>query len=173
MPSSRPFRGEWPNPEEKRMFRKTTEKPRQEINTLLGSANRDPAQFPDPDRLIVEVFSEKQLERAIEIDFRSGGTVEGGERGRYRDGWLKLFSDGAVGSRTAAMLQPYEPDERLGPPPGGASGMSLRSHEQLADLAGRAAEHGIASEVHAIGDATGFGLSKKAVDEGFRAAHAL
>jgi 2,4-dienoyl-CoA reductase (NADPH2) len=31
----------------------------------------------------------------------------------------------------------------------------------------------VASEVHAIGDATGFGLSKKAVNEGFRAAYAL
>jgi len=31
----------------------------------------------------------------------------------------------------------------------------------------------LASEVHAIGDATGFGLSKKAVNEGFRAAYAL
>ena len=95
---------------------------------------------------------EEQLERAIEIGFRTGGTVEGDERGRYRDGWLKLFSDGAVGSRTAALLAPYEPDLAAGPPPGGPSGMPVRTHEQLAELAGRAAEHGIASEIHAIGD---------------------
>ena len=95
---------------------------------------------------------EDQLERAIEIDFRTGGTVEGDERGRYRDGWLKLFSDGAVGSRTAALLAPYELDAAAGPPPGGPSGMPLRTPEQLAEQAGRAAEHGIASQIHAIGD---------------------
>lgn len=96
---------------------------------------------------------EDQLERAIEIGFRSGGSVEGDERGRYRDGWLKLFSDGAIGSRTAAMLAPYEEGDRAGPPPGGPSGLPLRTHQQLAEVASRAAEHGIASQMHAIGDA--------------------
>ena len=95
---------------------------------------------------------EEQLERAIEIDFRTGRMVEGDERGRYRDGWLKLFSDGALGSRTAALLAPYETGEPIGPPPGGPAGMPLRSKEQLAELAGRAAEYGIASQIHAIGD---------------------
>lgn len=96
---------------------------------------------------------EEQLERAIEIGFRTGGTVEGDERGRYRDGWLKLFSDGAVGSRTAAMLAPYEASDPAGPPPGGPSGMPVRTAEELAEVAGRAAAHGIASQIHAIGDA--------------------
>ncbi len=96
---------------------------------------------------------EDQLERAIEIGFRTGRTVEGDERGRYRDGWLKLFSDGAVGSRTAALLAPYEGSDPAAPPPDRASGIPLRSHEQLAEVAGRAAENGIASEIHAIGDA--------------------
>jgi hypothetical protein len=95
---------------------------------------------------------EDQLERAIEIGFRTGQRVEGDERDRYRDGWLKLFSDGALGSRTAALLAPYEPDDPAGPPPGGPMGMPVRSREQLAEAAGRAAEAGIASEIHAIGD---------------------
>ena len=95
---------------------------------------------------------EDQLERAIEIGFRTGGTVEGDERGRYRDGWLKLFSDGALGSRTAALLAPYETDDLAGPPPAGAAGLPLRTRDQLAEAAGRAAEAGIASEIHAIGD---------------------
>lgn len=96
---------------------------------------------------------EDQLERAIEIGFRSGRPVEGDERGRYRDGWLKLFSDGALGSRTAALLEPYEADDLAEPPPGGPRGMPLRTREQLAETAGRAAAAGIASEIHAIGDA--------------------
>lgn len=105
-----------------------------------------------PLRVIASV-REEQLERAIEIGFRSGATVEGDERGRYRDGWLKLFSDGAVGSRTAALLAPYQDDDPAGTAPGGPAGMPLRSREQLVELGGRAAEHDIASQIHAIGDA--------------------
>jgi len=96
---------------------------------------------------------EDQLDRAIELGFRSGATVEGDERGRYRDGWLKLFSDGALGSRTAALLEPYQADDPSGPPPGGPLGMPLRTRQELAEAAGRAAAAGIASEIHAIGDA--------------------
>ena len=40
-----------------------------------------------------------------------------------------------------------------GPPPAGARGMPVRTYEQLAEVAGLAAEAGIASEIHAIGDA--------------------
>ncbi len=105
-----------------------------------------------PLRVLASV-REEQLERAIEMGFRSGRTIQGDERGRYRDGWLKLFSDGALGSRTAALLAPYERDDPAGPPPGGASGMPVRSFGQLADIAGRAAAAGIASQIHAIGDA--------------------
>jgi predicted amidohydrolase YtcJ len=95
---------------------------------------------------------EEQLERAIAIGFGTGRAVPGDERSRYRDGWLKLFCDGSLGSRTAALLEPYEPDQRRGPAPGGASGMSLRTAEQLLELTTRAAEAGIASQLHAIGD---------------------
>jgi hypothetical protein len=104
-----------------------------------------------PLRVLASV-REEQLDRAIEIGFRTGRPVDGDERGRYRDGWLKLFADGALGSRTAALLQPYEADEAAGPPPGGPSGLALRTLEQLAEVAGRAAEAGIASQIHALGD---------------------
>jgi predicted amidohydrolase YtcJ len=96
---------------------------------------------------------EEQLQRAIEIGFRSGRGVEDDELGRYRDGWLKLFADGSLGSRTAALLAPYEPGDPAGPPPGGRNGMALRTFEQLAEVAGLAAAAGIASQIHAIGDA--------------------
>jgi predicted amidohydrolase YtcJ len=105
-----------------------------------------------PLRILASV-REEQLDRAIEIGFRSGRTVGSPGHERYRDGWLKLFSDGALGSRTAALLAPYEPDDPAGPPPGGLTGMSLRSAEQLTEVTGRAALAGIASQIHAIGDA--------------------
>jgi predicted amidohydrolase YtcJ len=122
---------------------------------------------------VMACVREEQLERAIEIGFRTGrteatdlrsatadpggsaaaaGRSVPGPSGRYRDGWLKLFSDGALGSRTAALLAPYEPGDPAGPPPGGPAGMALRSRGQLAEAAGRAAAAGIASQIHAIGD---------------------
>ena len=104
-----------------------------------------------PLRVIASV-REEQLESAIEMGFRSGREEQGPIEGRYRDGWLKVFSDGALGSRTASLLEPYESDVSAGPPPAGPLGMRLRDAHQLAALTARAADAGIASQVHAIGD---------------------
>jgi hypothetical protein len=88
-----------------------------------------------------------QLARAIELGLRSGQSV-----GRYRMGWLKLFADGSLGSRSAALLEPYtDADER--PPTGGPAGMFLTDRVELTELVRRAADAGIASQIHAIGDA--------------------
>ncbi len=88
-----------------------------------------------------------QLAKAIEVGLRSGQT-----NGRYAMGWLKLFSDGSLGSRSAAMLEPFT-DAATNPPTGGPRGMFLTSIEDLADLASRAEANGIAVQIHAIGDA--------------------
>ena len=91
---------------------------------------------------------EGQLSRAIDWGLRSGRRV-----GRYRDGWLKLFADGSLGSRSAALLAPYEPDDTGGPPVGGSRGMLLQSSAALRALASRAAGANIAVQIHGIGDA--------------------
>jgi predicted amidohydrolase YtcJ len=88
-----------------------------------------------------------QLEKAVELGLRSGQRT-----GRYAMGWLKLFADGSLGSRSAALLAPYS-DAATNPPTGGPSGMFLTSPEALADLARRAEGSGIAVQIHAIGDA--------------------
>ena len=69
-----------------------------------------------------------------------------GEPGWLSFGWLKLFADGTLGSRTAALLEPIEggTDDR---------GMFTTPPERLAELAQRAAAAGIATQIHAIGDA--------------------
>jgi predicted amidohydrolase YtcJ len=84
---------------------------------------------------------------------RSGldGAVEAGlETGHHRGpvcvGRLKLFADGALGSRTAACMHEYDGDP-------GNRGMALLDHEHLARLIGRATDAGIDTTVHAIGDA--------------------
>ena len=88
-----------------------------------------------------------QIERAIELGWRSGQT-----HGRYSAGWLKLFADGSLGSRSAALLEPYL-DSDVNPPTGGPRGMVITDPDELSELLGAAARVGIAGQVHAIGDA--------------------
>lgn len=71
---------------------------------------------------------------------------------RYRVGWLKLFADGSLGSRSAALLASYS-DAEANPPTGGPAGMILTDAAELAELLGLAAGAGITGQVHAIGDA--------------------
>ncbi len=88
-----------------------------------------------------------QLDHALDIGWRSGESI-----GRYTSGWLKLFADGALGSRSAALLEPYQ-DVDVNPPTGGPTGMVVTDAEELHDLLTRAGTAGIVGEVHAIGDA--------------------
>lgn len=60
-------------------------------------------------------------------------------------GGIKLFLDGSLGSRTAWMLEPYED--------GLDCGMPLATEAEARRAARAAAEAGISSTVHAIGDA--------------------
>ena len=96
-------------------------------------------------------FREGALELAVYRGLRSGSPLGGGE-GRARVGWLKLFADGTLGSRTAAVVEPYLPEPRRGEPPGGPIGLLATPAEVLTELAGRAARAGIATQIHAIGD---------------------
>jgi len=94
---------------------------------------------------------EEQLATAEAMRLRSGDPL-GPPGGRARFGWLKLFADGTLGSRTAALLDPIESEEGRPVPPGTERGIWLTPPERVAELAQRAAEAGIATQVHAIGD---------------------
>ncbi len=87
----------------------------------------------------------ESLERAIERGIRSGALIGEDPDGRARVGWLKLFADGTLGSRTAALLEPREGSTDVG--------VFRQGPEELARLVARAADAGIASQIHAIGDA--------------------
>jgi predicted amidohydrolase YtcJ len=99
-----------------------------------------------PIRVHVGVRAEG-LDDAIARGFRSGELLGGRDArrdGRLTMGWLKLFADGTLASRTAALLEPVE---------GGTDrGMFTTPPEQMAELATRAAAAGIATKIHAIGD---------------------
>lgn len=85
----------------------------------------------------------RQLEEAEAAGWRSGQVLD--QFGRHDVGPLKLFADGALGSRTAHCDHSYagEPDNK---------GMPLLEFEELEKLLRRATLHGLDVAVHAIGD---------------------
>lgn len=89
---------------------------------------------------VVKYIRLEAFEGAIQAGLRSGLGDD-----RLRFGGLKLFVDGALGSRTAALFDPY-----LGEPEN--CGILTLAPESLREITRRAANHGIALAVHAIGD---------------------
>ena len=80
------------------------------------------------------------LDQAHDLGLRTGFGND-----RLRIGGVKVFMDGALGPRTAAMLDPYdgEPDNH---------GILNLDGEELYELGRKAAEVGLGMAVHAIGD---------------------
>jgi predicted amidohydrolase YtcJ len=97
-----------------------------------------------PIRVHASLRSES-LELAARRGLRSGQPLGEGPDSLAKVGWLKLFADGTLGSQTAALLEPREgSDDR---------GVFRMPPETLREVADRAADVGIASQIHAIGDA--------------------
>ena len=89
---------------------------------------------------VLKHVNKKYLDAALHLGLRRG----------FGDDWirlgsLKLFADGAMGPRTASMIEPYdgEPDNY---------GVIVVDKEEMVELVGRASAAGLASTVHAIGD---------------------
>ncbi len=82
----------------------------------------------------------EDLPHAIELGLRSGFGDD-----MLRMGALKLFSDGALGPHTAAMLAPYEDDPTN-------CGILMLDADALYEHGRLAVENGISLAVHAIGD---------------------
>jgi predicted amidohydrolase YtcJ len=89
---------------------------------------------------VVKGIPRNFLDQAIESGLRSGQRC-----GRLQVGWLKLFSDGALGAQSAAMLQPYE-----GNPAN--LGMLMMESDEIVEIGRKAIKNGIELAVHAIGD---------------------
>jgi predicted amidohydrolase YtcJ len=83
---------------------------------------------------------EDSLDAAIETGLQSGLGDE-----RLRIGGVKIFSDGALGARTAHMLEPFE-----GEPAN--YGIAVADAAHLREVVGKASRASIAAFVHAIGD---------------------
>ncbi len=95
----------------------------------------------------------EQLDAAEEAGLRSGAPLGPDPMDRLRLGWLKLFADGTLGSRTAALLDPLDALPGESTPPNDGFGVWLTPPSELRELAKRAAGAGIATQIHAIGDA--------------------
>lgn len=72
------------------------------------------------------------------------GLISGSGNDWIKIGWLKLFSDGALGPQTAAMLQAYENSESLG--------MLFLTADEILEIGIKAMHSGISTAIHAIGD---------------------
>lgn len=89
---------------------------------------------------ILHAFPQRFIDTLVECGIASGFGSE-----RLRVGGIKYFSDGALGSRTAWMLEPYEDSE--------GRGILRLEQEELTTDVERALDAGLSATVHAIGDA--------------------
>lgn len=88
----------------------------------------------------VKNFNRRYLESMLDAGFRWGFGNEW-----LRLGGLKIFADGALGPRTASMIEPYEDDPDN-------YGVIVTDKEETIDLVNRASAAGFPSTIHAIGD---------------------
>jgi predicted amidohydrolase YtcJ len=89
---------------------------------------------------VVKSIPLENLPHAIEVGLRTGFGDD-----MLRIGSVKLFADGALGPRTAAMIQPYENDPQN-------NGLLMLDAEKLFEYGQIAIRNGISMAVHAIGD---------------------
>lgn len=80
------------------------------------------------------------MPHAIQLGLRSGFGDD-----FLRIGAVKMFADGALGPRTAAMFQPYRGEPQN-------LGMLLMNAEEIFDQGRQAVAHGLSLAIHAIGD---------------------
>lgn len=114
------------------------------------------ARLADAGDLAVRVHAcmrDDALAAAIARGYRSGDPLGDDPDGRARVGWQKCFADGALGSRTAALLEDIEPEADRPLPAALRRGVWMTDTEGLTERVARASGGGIATQIHAIGDA--------------------
>jgi predicted amidohydrolase YtcJ len=89
---------------------------------------------------VVKNITRKRLNYALGVGIASG----------FGDDWirigsLKLFADGALGPRTASMIEPYEGESDN-------YGLIVTDKEEMIAMVRDASRHGLSTSVHAIGD---------------------
>ncbi|HLG94474.1 MAG TPA: amidohydrolase [candidate division Zixibacteria bacterium] len=88
---------------------------------------------------ILMYIPEKRLDWAIELGLQSGFGND-----FFKVGGVKIFVDGALGSQTALLFEPYEGNS--------STGMEVSSPSHLENQLAKTARANLACAVHAIGD---------------------
>ena len=101
---------------------------------------RDLKKKGEIEQSIHAILPVSMLEEARSLVDEPGTTFDG-----FKVGGLKIFLDGSLGARTAALEKPYNDEP-------GTSGMLTTSREQLMALTKKARELGLQLCIHAIGD---------------------
>ncbi len=91
---------------------------------------------------VVKYMRRNVLDEALALGLQTGFGDD-----HLRIGGLKLFADGALGARTAAMFEPYEGEPQN-------TGLLTLEPDQLREIAQRAVRGGLTLAIHAIGDRT-------------------
>jgi predicted amidohydrolase YtcJ len=119
------------------------------VHAFTGAAAEGPSQFATLQRLhargeltirAVATVPDRLLEAAS-----AAGMQTGAGDFMLRVGPLKVFADGALGSQTASMLEPYDQQP-------GNVGIRVRTPEEMDQLVRQAIEAGVWTAIHAIGD---------------------
>jgi hypothetical protein len=79
--------------------------------------------------------------------FIEAGYKTGRQSGFFKEGPLKILADGSLGARTAYLTKPYTDAPET-------CGIAMYTQEGLDEMVLLAAEHGISTAIHAIGDGT-------------------
>ena len=95
---------------------------------------------PDYGLRVWSCIPQEDAEHALALGLATG---QGGAR--FQVGGAKFFADGALGSRTAWMLEPYESEEN--------QGMPVHNLDLLRERLPLVIEAGLTPVIHAIGDA--------------------
>ena len=114
------------------------------------------ARLSDAGRMPLRVHAcmrDDALVAAIEAGHRSGARLGSNPDGRATVGWQKCFADGSLGSRTAALLDDIEAEADRPLSPERRRGVWMTDQDGLRQRVERAAGGGIATTIHAIGDA--------------------
>ncbi|HEV7922614.1 MAG TPA: amidohydrolase [Thermoanaerobaculia bacterium] len=97
----------------------------------------------DEKRFPIRVYTMLTDDAALLRDWLARGPLDHGDRLTVRA--IKLYADGALGSRGAALLEPYSDDPKN-------SGLLIAKPEHIEDVARRALARGFQVNTHAIGD---------------------
>lgn len=140
--------------------------PEPDIETLATYLLQAQAQMLQSGLTGVHDFDDPQVLRALQLLRERGelrmrvlkqinrpylqAAIQSGLRSGFGDDWLrignlKMFADGALGPRTAHMVEPYldQPENR---------GMAVLTPEEMLESAIAATDAGLATTIHAIGD---------------------